>query len=241
MVSHPMLPSDAFPAPSWHQALPGHALTCVFGGHVRDVFCGRVARDLDFLVSGVSADDFDPAVFVARPHPEVLRYGLVDPAFGEHEIMVATQTGNARTSLLNSLASRDLTIHTVGIVLGTGETLDPTGLGLGDLESRVLRMTSPAIFDADANRILRLARLSVALEPFGYTLDLDTLLTAKMCEPNWDGSGLERLRRQWALIETDPARDVIETRLQQWGHLDSLTGWLQTARSSLPRPARHKP
>lgn len=208
---------------------------------MRDTLCGRVARDLDFLVSGVSADDFDPDVFVAHPHPEVLRYGLADPAFGEHEIMVAREIGNARTSLLNSLASRDLTIHTVGVVLGTRETLDPTGKGLADLESRVLRMTSPGIFDVDANRLLRLARLSVALEPFGYTLDPGTLLTAKMCHANWDGSGLERLGRQWALIEMDPARDVIETRLHQWGHLDSLTGWLQTARSTLPRPARHKP
>jgi tRNA nucleotidyltransferase/poly(A) polymerase len=226
----------AFPSPGWLSALPDTGLVCLFGGQVRDTACGRPHRDSDFLAANLTDADFDRSVFVLRPHPKILRFGLVDPQYRDHEVMVAPPQGDALASLSTELARLDFTVHTVGQELRQGEILDPTGWGQRDLQARVLRMSHPAIFDRDPNRLLRLARLSVTLAPFGYTIEPQTLEVARACRPDWAIAGRERLGRQWALIEADPQAAAIQAHLRAWGHEESLRPWVTLAPAPIRRP-----
>jgi poly(A) polymerase len=147
----------------------------VVGGAVRDELLGRPVADFDLVVGGD-----------VRRAARALGKAAGGPAFelsGEFgawrvmgpgrrwQVDVAPLQGG---SLDADLARRDFTVNAMARPLGGGDVVDPHG-GATDLAARRLRMVSPAGFDEDPLRVLRLARFAseLALEP-----DPDTLAAA---------------------------------------------------------------
>ena len=77
------------------------------------------------------------------------------------------------------LSRRDLTINAIAAPLGSGGYVDPFG-GLEDLGARRLRAVSPAAFERDPLRTLRLARLACEL---GFEVEPATQELARAAAP----------------------------------------------------------
>jgi tRNA nucleotidyltransferase/poly(A) polymerase len=125
---------------------------------VRDLLMGRPVVDIDLVV------ERDPAAVareIARsgggaPFPLSERHGAWRVVRGDgHTVDVAAMRG----SLEDDLRLRDFTINAIARRLGGDELIDPTG-GRADVEARLLRAISPAVFDDDPLRLLRLARIA---------------------------------------------------------------------------------
>ena len=133
------------------------------GGALRDRLLGRPTPDLDVIVDGD-----------VRSAARRLGRGLggasfeLSDQFGAWRV-VARETGwqvdltpLQGGSLEADLGARDLTVNAMAEPLAGGELVDPFG-GARDLAERRLRMVSPAAFEADPLRTIRVARLATEL------------------------------------------------------------------------------
>jgi poly(A) polymerase len=134
------------------------------GGAVRDELLGRPTTDYDLAYAG---DVRQLARAVARAeaaHP----FALSD-AFGAWRVVARDHSWQldvvplAGATIEEDLAERDLTINAIARGLPGTEYIDPLG-GIEDLRAGRLRMVSPAAFERDPLRAVRLARLSCELE-----------------------------------------------------------------------------
>jgi len=151
------------------RALAGEPAWLV-GGAVRDRLLGRVAPDealdLDVIVAG------EPGAAAQRVRraaaPRAAAFALSDE-FGAWRIVGEAGAWQVDLTPLHAggleadLRARDLTLNAIAEPLEGGEPVDPTG-GIADLRAGRLRMVAPEAFDADAVRVLRLARLAVELD-----------------------------------------------------------------------------
>ncbi|HEY4096599.1 MAG TPA: HD domain-containing protein [Baekduia sp.] len=136
----------------------------VVGGAVRDALLGRPTADVDLVVSGD-----------ARTIARTLARGAGGPAFelsgefgawrviGPERRWQVDVTPLQGSSLHEDLSRRDFTINAMAEPLAGGAVVDPHG-GAQDLAARRLRMVSPASFDDDPLRVLRLARFACELD-----------------------------------------------------------------------------
>ena len=122
------------------------------GGCVRDLILGSRPVDLDLLVVGSSDSGVEAATYLAK-RLHVFSPGsnpVVYPRFGTALVRLSDGTkaefvgakigrGGLDKTLRDDALRRDFTINTLKQRLDTGEIIDPTGLGIGDLESRQLR------------------------------------------------------------------------------------------------------
>ncbi len=135
------------------------------GGAVRDVYLRRPVHDLDMAVSGDGrpiarriANAFDGAYYALDASRGVGR-ALIDWAGVRWTVDVAQFRGN---DLLADLRDRDFTVNAVAADLRTPQhVIDPLG-GLGDMESRIVRLCRPDSIARDPVRALRAVRLSLA-------------------------------------------------------------------------------
>ena len=139
------------------------------GGAVRDRLLRRPTGDFDIAVAG----DVEAA---ARTLARAARAAVfpLSEAFGGWRVVARGGAWQADLSPLlgetieHDLAQRDFTINAIAEPLAGGEPVDPTG-GREDLAARRLRMVSPAAFEADPLRVLRLPRfaceLALGVEP----------------------------------------------------------------------------
>jgi poly(A) polymerase len=141
------------------------------GGFVRDALLGRASHDLDLTVRG-------DALAVARMMAEALEGAFIPldegqrvarVAFQRQEqawhVDLATQQGDLRQDLLRRDFTVDAMAAPLGALLGPGwplQVVDPCG-GREDLVRRLIRQTSPTVFQEDGLRLLRAVRLSVHL------------------------------------------------------------------------------
>jgi len=198
------------------QEILGGEEAWVVGGAVRDELLGRPLVDLD--------------VVCAAPEPAARAYrrqsgGGVFPLSTEHGgWRVALEEGRTVDflplqggSIEADLATRDFSINAIAVPLAGGEAIDPFG-GRGDLERRMVRAISPAVFEDDPLRLLRAVRLE---DELGFRL-----------EP-----GTERLVREQAPLVGRPAGERIldevrrlspagYERLDELGLLEPLGGSL---------------
>jgi poly(A) polymerase len=151
------------------------------GGAVRDRLLGRPTTDYDVAMKGDVPAAARAAARAARGHAFELSEG-----FGGWRVVPrrggGSQAGGEQAwqldmlpllegSIEADLGLRDFTVNALAQRLGAGtETIDPFG-GWRDLEQRRLRMVSPAAFERDPLRALRLARLACEL---GFEVDPDT-------------------------------------------------------------------
>jgi len=146
------------------------------GGAVRDRMLARVGGtvyDLDIAVAG----DVEAAARALARAAEAAVFPLSED-FGAWRVVARGGAWQADLAPLlgetieQDLAQRDFTINAIAEPLAGGEPIDPTD-GRDDLVARRLQMVSPAAFEADPVRVLRLPRfaceLALGVEP--ATLD----------------------------------------------------------------------
>ncbi len=150
----------------------------VVGGFLRDLLLGKPSNDLDLVVSNV-----EPADFALQLHRHMgLSRPVVFPRFKTALTVgkgVKIEVCRFQGSLEEDAAGRDFTLNCLYADLGAlvvaggaGAVLDPTGLGLTDLDRGILRtpIDPCSTLWLDPLRILRALRLSAV---HGFKLDSD--------------------------------------------------------------------
>jgi putative nucleotidyltransferase with HDIG domain len=171
------------------EALAGEDVWVV-GGAVRDRLLGRETDDVDLVTRG---DAREPARRVARA-ARASSFPLSEE-FGAWRVTARDRSWQADLmpmegeTIEQDLSRRDFTVNAMAEPLAGGETVDPFG-GREDLAARRLRMVSPSAFEDDSLRVLRLARISVAL---GFDLEDATRKAAQAAAPRLPGVPGERV------------------------------------------------
>ncbi len=215
------------------------------GGCVRDHLLGLEINDIDWVVTGASADEMlvlgyksigkDFPVFL---HPESKQeYALARserktaPGYKGFEI-----SADPTTTIEQDLLRRDLTINAMAED-ENGSIVDPYG-GQRDLEARCLRHVSEAFIE-DPVRVLRVARFAARFHRLGFTVAEET---RELIRQIGQSGELEALvaERVWselsrALDEPDPSIFIITLRdcevLQRlFPDIDALFGVPQNAK-----------
>ncbi|HKG37953.1 MAG TPA: HDIG domain-containing protein [Conexibacter sp.] len=133
------------------------------GGAVRDRLLGRSTADLDLAVAG----DVEAAARALSRAARAAVFPLSED-FGAWRVVARGGAWQADLSPLlgetieQDLAQRDFTVNAIAEPLAGGDLVDPTG-GQADLAAQRLRMVSPASFEADPLRVLRLPRFACEL------------------------------------------------------------------------------
>jgi tRNA nucleotidyltransferase/poly(A) polymerase len=134
------------------------------GGALRDRLLGRPVDDLDLVIDG----DVRAAAKRLAREARGPAFELSDD-FGAWRVIGPGRAWQADLSPLHGgsleadLALRDFTINAMAEPL-TGEGLIDLFGGARDLEARTLRAVSPAAFDTDPLRVMRLARIACELD-----------------------------------------------------------------------------
>ncbi len=218
------------------------------GGCVRDRLLGLAVNDIDWVVTGATAEQMlalgyksigkDFPVFL---HPESKQeYALArserktGPGYKGFEI-----SADPTTTIEQDLLRRDLTINAMAED-EDGNIVDPYG-GQRDLEARCLRHVSVA-FVEDPVRVLRTARFAARFHQLGFTLADDT---RELIRQMGESGELEALvaERVWselsrALDEADPA--VFFTTLRDCDVLQRLFPEIE-ALFGVPQNAKYHP
>lgn len=198
------MPDVRFPAPIATLLARIHALAneagitaFTVGGTVRDALLGRPIHDLDIAV------DRDALAF-ARHLAAALNGHFVELDGDNAIARVVLDAGAVRHidvaqlqgALHDDLRRRDFTVDALAVSIGGTAAIDVTG-GLDDIAARRLRMTSPAVFDADPLRLLRGARIASELH-----LDVDSATTHEITTraPAVTRAAAERIRDELARI-----------------------------------------
>jgi poly(A) polymerase len=163
------------------------------GGAVRDRLLGRELTDLDIVIDG---DPEQAARALARAGRAAC-FALSED-FGAWRVAARDGAWQADLeplrggSLRADLELRDFTVNALAQPIAGGEPIDPLG-GIDDLNARRLRMASPAAFEDDPLRVLRLVRMVVELD---LQADPQTIRTARA-----SASGLSAVSAERVFIE----------------------------------------
>ncbi|HEV2844721.1 MAG TPA: hypothetical protein VG477_07735, partial [Thermoanaerobaculia bacterium] len=203
----PHVTSDAFRILLHHPAVRTLASVAegtechLVGGILRDRILGLRSKDIDAVVSGRGREIAEelaqalPARFVLLGGKEFAAYRLVA------EDVDVDLWDRAGTSLYEDLARRDFTLNSVALDIRTGELTDPFD-GLGDLERRLLRATTPESFTGDPLRVLRLPRMLLRLP--GFAADPETLVLARRSSERIVDVAAERVRDELSYLFDHP-------------------------------------
>ncbi|GEM46082.1 CCA tRNA nucleotidyltransferase [Deinococcus cellulosilyticus] len=170
------------------------------GGALRDELLGLPGKDRDLLVTGLSQEQLKKVL------PG--KVGLVGASF---EVFKVTQEGETvdvalprnGLDLEDDLRHRDFTIN--ALARSTSGLVDPTG-GLQDLQNRILRMTSPVIFEQDPLRLLRAIRFVAKLD---FEIEPATLQTMTTQAHLLDQVSPERVQEEWLRLLRCPNADAV--------------------------------
>ncbi len=186
-------------------ATPGDVELHLVGGVLRDRALGLPVHDFDAVVSGQGREISErlaaslPARLVLLGGKEFAAYRLVGLA-GESTDVVDIWD-RASTTLYQDLARRDFTINSFAFDLRTQEISDPFN-GIGDLNRKILRATTPESFTGDPLRVLRLPRLLLRLP--GFRVEPDTVALARRSSAGLAGIASERVRDELLLLFDHP-------------------------------------
>jgi len=180
------------------------ARPAVVGGAVRDLLLGRRIKDLDIATAipdsaRTLAKEFAGVTrrtLVEYTHKQTI-YRVVGP--GQPQVDFTDPIGGTREA---DLRRRDFTINALALGLVGNEkgVLDDPTDGLADLESKIVRMGNPDVFDDDPLRLLRAFRFAAQL---GFEIDSATLRSIEIRPLKLRDVAGERI--QLELLETlDP-------------------------------------
>lgn len=172
------------------------------GGAVRDRALGRQTADFDVTIAG-------PVAGAARALGRAaggVAFELSE-AFGAWRVVAHDRTWQLDllpldgATIEEDLSRRDLTINAIAAPLVAEGYIDPFG-GLEDLRRGRLRAVTPASFQRDALRILRLARLACELS---FDVDPETLALARAGASGLDSVAAERVFAELKRVVCAPA------------------------------------
>ena len=214
------------------------------GGAVRDMLMGHLAHDRDYLVCGVTREDFlslfPDARLAGRSFPVFLleidgavceaAFARIERKTGRGYSGFSAECGKDIT-VEQDLARRDTTINSMAMD-EEGRVIDPFG-GDEDIRRKVIRATSPRHFAEDPVRALRAARQAAQ---FRFTIEAETLRLMGKCVDELRDEPAERkfseLRK--ALASPAPSRYFLELRdagllTQEFPWVAALIGKTQPA------------
>lgn len=218
------------------------------GGAVRDRLLGLPVSDIDWVVTGATAEQMAEQGFkpVGSDFPVFLH-----PKTRQEYALARTERKSGRgyggfvfhaspeVTLEQDLIRRDLTINAMAED-DNGQLTDPYH-GQRDLEARVLRHVSPA-FAEDPLRVLRVARFAARYAGLGFTIAAETLALMRVLSESGELQALTP-ERSWkeisrALLEPQP--QVFIQVLRDCGALQHLLPEVD-ALFGVPQPAVHHP
>ncbi len=222
------------------KAAGGNAL--LVGGSVRDALRGKVAKDFDVEVYGLSAAAIEE-IFRARQ----IRYNAAGRSFGVFKLHEApldialprreskrgaghaafAVEGDPFMPIAEAARRRDFTVNAIYYDPLADEIFDPCG-GRKDLERKVLRHVSPA-FAEDPLRVLRAMQFAAR---FRFDVAPETVALCKTIEP--ENLSRERIFAEWEKLLTkgeEPSRGLQFLRECGWvkyfPELEALIGCRQ--------------
>ena len=184
--------------------------TNLVGGAVVDLLAGRVPKDWDVEVFGLSFDNLlSVASRMGKANAVGRSFGIVKltlPSGTELDLSIPRRDNKVgighkgfEATLVPNMSNkeaarrRDFTINSLAVDLKTGRLIDPFN-GLGDLKAGTLRATDPKLFVQDPMRALRamqlLARKAKRVHPDTLRLIKGMKHTAKELSP-------ERVLEEW--------------------------------------------
>ncbi len=192
-------------------ALPAGSLYAV-GGRVRDEVRSsldgipRLAKDLDYVVTGVSLDDLVTRLRqVGRADIVGASFAVVKCTIDGTTVDVALPRRERSTgighrefavewgpevSLGDDLARRDFRMNMMARALPEGTLVDPYG-GTSDLAAKRIAILRPQAFEEDPLRMLRACQFAAR---FGFTLSPETLEAMRAAAPLVASVSAERVR-----------------------------------------------
>jgi tRNA nucleotidyltransferase/poly(A) polymerase len=170
------------------------------GGALRDRLAGRPTSDYDVVVAGDAGPLARSLGRQAGGHAFRLseRFGVWRVVSHDHDWDVDL-IPLAGKKIEQDLAQRDFTINAIAQPLSGGELVDPYG-GAADLAARRLRMVAAGVFESDALRVLRLARIACELD---FAVDGETLDAARASAPGLARVASERVFSELKRIVAD--------------------------------------
>jgi poly(A) polymerase len=149
----------------------------IVGGAIRDAALGEPVGDADLAVAPGTEES--SAWAIAR-----VAGGFAFPLSEEHATWRAVSSDDGwhvdvaalrADTIEEDLVARDFTVNAIGIPVGGGEAIDPTG-GLADAEARLLRAAADTAFNEDPLRLLRAVRLA---SRYDLQIESDTVRLAR--------------------------------------------------------------
>jgi len=193
------------------------------GGGVRDCLLGRRVKDLDFALSGASAEL--PRLFAERwggtffwLDEERLQARVVKKGGGETLALdFAPMRG---TAIEDDLLQRDFTINALAMAVTGAETrlIDPLQGGL-DLHRKIIRVCSDHAFDDDPLRLLRALRFVAEL---GFNVEESTWNALRLKVALLGGVAAERIRDELFRILAAPGIGATLVKLDESGLLGEI-------------------
>lgn len=201
------MPARAFrlllhhPAVQALAAAAGEVETHLVGGVLRDRALGLPLKDVDAVVASRGREIAErlaaalPARLVLLGGKEFAAYRLVAE---DVDVDLWDRDG---TTLHQDLERRDFTVNSFALEPRTGALIDPFD-GVGDLERRLLKATTPESFTGDPLRVLRLPRLLLRLP--GFAADPGTVELARRSVARLTEVAAERVRDELTFIFEHP-------------------------------------
>jgi tRNA nucleotidyltransferase/poly(A) polymerase len=124
--------------------------------------------------------------------------------------------------IFSDLAARDFTVNAMALEvtqdLQPGKLVDPFD-GSGDLERRMLRMTTPEAFQNDPLRIFRAFRFAASL---GFEIESRTLAEAHRCSNLLEGTAGERILTELRMFLSEKHVSLLAKKMIATGAIHAL-------------------
>lgn len=189
----------------------------IVGGSVRDAILANgehhIPKDIDIEAYGLSVEELAKALNEVGKVGEVGRdFSVLKMTIGDEDFDISLPRIDSKIGRghkgFNTLADynldevtafgrRDFTINSMGWDPQTQELVDPYG-GLADLESKILRHTSPA-FSEDPLRVMRGIQFAGR---FGFTFAPETIIECQTLVDSFSELPTERIWTEWEKIAT---------------------------------------
>ena len=216
------------------------------GGYIRDTLLGRPTRDVDIAVVAAAPQ-------VARRLADGLhgKYVLLDEANGIARVLLPEggpeagfqwhfDLSTVRESIDADLARRDFTMDAMAVDLAEAVGREPVRLidpfrGADDLDRRLIRVVSDAVFQDDPARLVRAVRLAAE---YGFTIETGSEgLLRQHCRLVRQVAG-ERVREELCRILAVAGSARFLTYLDSLGLLTEIVPELAAAKG-VEQPREH--
>ena len=217
------------------------------GGSVRDMLLHRSNADRDYVVCGLSAEDF------VSLFPMTLCLSRCFPVFAVVVDDLFCQVALARTerktgsgylgfevcaaadiTIEQDLFRRDTTMNSIAWNPLTNELTDPYH-GADDIAAKVVRAVSPR-FAEDPMRALRAARQAAQL---GFSIDKETLALMGACSEELRNAPHEMIRGETEKAFTAPRPSLYFRALDDAGLLELIFPWIYKLKGKVQLASVH--